>query len=474
MNNQEQSVRRIYEFFADICKIPHPSFHCEQIRKYIEHTAMIHGLEYREDAAGNVRLDRKNSIYSQAIALQAHMDMVPQSSDPDFDFTVQPIEIETVNGILQSKNQKTTLGADNGIGMATALTAMIDEDLKDIPLCAIFTVDEESGMHGAKNIDQAFLECKAIINLDSETWGDIIIGCAGGMRLESKIPMQQQPLPANCRFGVKVSCKGLKGGHSGVDIHLNRGNAILIMLDFISESCAKVSTIKGGTLPNAIPRSAEFTGAVSDFERFKKFAEEYSLKIRKEFDTFDDFAIEVELLDRPPEYCIENFGHTALFLKSTRYGVVAENECRGCVATSNNFATLRGDTNSLDLLISIRSISNIDRANLTRTMAEHYAKIGGENIITEGCPVWESTTSADFLNMLSDTFRELFDRECEIKYIHAGLECGYFQSKTENIPIVSFGPTIHNPHSPSERFELATLKDFYEFLSKVLQNILKK
>ena len=474
MNDNQQSVRRIYEFFADICKVPHPSFHCEQIRKHLKHTASVHGLEYREDAAGNIRIDRKNAIHSQAIALQSHMDMVPQSNAPDFDFTTQPIEIEIVNGMLQSKDRKTTLGADNGIGMATSLAAMIDENLKDIPLCAIFTVDEESGMHGAKNIDPSFLECRAILNLDSETWGDIIIGCAGGTKLQSIIPMQKQKVPEQCRFGFKAVCKGLKGGHSGVDIHMNRGNAILIMLDFISESCVKVSSLKGGTLSNAIPRNAEFTGAVQDFEQLKIFAEQYSQKIRKEFDTFDDFEIEIELLEQPPEYCIDNFGHIALFLKSTNYGVIAFDDAHDCVATSDNFALITSDTNAIDLTISLRSIYNLDRANLTRTLAEHYAKIGGENIITEGCPAWEASASDDFLNMLSDTYRELFDSDCKIKYIHAGLECGLFQNKTNNIPIVSFGPTIHNPHSPSEQFELASLKDFYDFLSKVLQNILKK
>ena len=296
MNDYQQSVNRIYEFFADICRIPHPSSYCGNIRKYLKQTAARHNLQYREDSAGNVRLDRRNAVYNETILLQSHMDMVPQSIDPDFDFTTQSIEFEQVGGVLRSKGQKTTLGADNGIGMASSLAAMIDEDLKDVPLCALFTVDEEIGMHGAKNINPEFLECRTIFNLDSETWGTFIIGCAGGNRLISRIPMKKQLMPQDCITPVKVSCRGLKGGHSGVDIHLNRGNAILILLDFISESCVHVSTIHGGTLGNAIPRDAEFTGAVKDFETFVAFAEKYSEKIKKEFDTFEDFAIVIEKL----------------------------------------------------------------------------------------------------------------------------------------------------------------------------------
>lgn len=473
MNDYQQPINRIYEFFAEICKIPHPSSYCENIRKYLKQTAEIHNLKYREDNAGNVRLDRKNAVFSETILLQSHMDMVPQSIDNNFDFTTQSIEFEQVNGLLRSKGQKTTLGADNGIGMASSLAAMIDENLKDIPLCALFTVDEETGMYGARNITPEFLECRAIFNLDSEEWGTFIIGCAGGNRLTSRIPVKKQIMPQDCTAAVRVKCRGLKGGHSGVDIHLNRGNAILILLDFVSESCMYVSSILGGTLSNAIPRDAELTGAVKDFEAFCDFAAEYSEKVKKEFDTFDDFAIVVEKTETLPEFCIDDFGHLALYLKSTHYGVIAVDEDYGCVATSNNLATIKGDTSSLELMMSQRSIFTNDKENLTRTLAEHFAKIGAENEIIPGCPAWESSNSPAFLKLLSDTFSELFNKTPEITYIHAGLECGLFQSIKPNIPIISFGPTIRFPHSPSEELDMASLKDFYIFLVNILQKLLK-
>ena len=273
--NCHQSTLRIYEFFAEICKIPHPSYHCENIRKYLQQTALRHNLKYREDNAGNVRLDRKSGDYASAIAMQSHMDMVPQSVDPDFDFTVNGIEFEETNGVLRSKGCKTTLGADNGIGMAASLAAMTDENLEDLQLSAIFTVDEETGLTGAMNIDPEFLQCRALFNLDSEEWGELTTGCAGGAHTTTRIPMQKQQTPSDCTAGVRVAISKLKGGHSGTDINLNRGNAVLMILDYISESCAKVSAIKGGNLANAIPRSAEFTGAVHDFERLLKFTENF-------------------------------------------------------------------------------------------------------------------------------------------------------------------------------------------------------
>lgn len=474
MNDSQRSINRIYEFFADICKIPHPSSYCENIRKYLKQTAEIHKLRYREDAAGNVRIDRKNAVYKDAVILQSHMDMVPQSVDPDFDFTTQSIETEQVGGVLRSKGQKTTLGADNGIGMAASLAAMIDEDIADLPLCALFTVDEETGMHGAKNIAVEFLEGKAVFNLDSEEWGTFITGCAGGNDLTVRIPTKKQPVPNECKFGVKVKCRGLKGGHSGADIHLPRGNAILILLDFISESGAFTTSIKGGTLSNAIPREAEFTGAVKDFEGFVKFAAEYKEKTKKLFDTSDDFDIVIKETDTIPEYCIDDFGHLALYIKSTSYGVVANAEDYDCAATSNNMAIIHGGTDSVTLLMSQRSIYTVDLNNLTRNLAEHFAKIGAENTITNKYPPWESTNSPEFLQLISDTFRELFNKNAEIKYIHAGLECGLFQQVNPSVPIISFGPDIRNPHSPFEELDLASLKEFYIFLANILQNFLKK
>lgn len=474
MNDSQRSINRIYEFFADICKIPHPSSYCDNIRKYLKQTAEIHNLQYREDTAGNVRIDRKNAVYKDAVILQSHMDMVPQSVDPDFDFTTQSIETEQVGGVLRSKGQKTTLGADNGIGMASSLAAMIDEDIADLPLCALFTVDEETGMYGAKNIAVEFLEGKAVFNLDSEEWGTFIIGCAGGNDLTIRIPTKKQPVPNECKFGVKVKCRGLKGGHSGADIHLNRGNAILILLDFISESCAFTTSIKGGTLSNAIPREAEFTGAVKNFDNFVKLAAEYKAKIKKNFDTSDDFDILIEETDTLPEYCIDDFGHLALYLKSASFGVIAHDEDYGCVASSNNLAIIKGDTTSIELLMSQRSISAVDLNNITRSLTEHFAKIGAENTVANKYPPWESTNSPEFLQLISETFKELFNKNTEITYIHAGLECGLFQRINPSVPIISFGPDIRNPHSPSEELDLASVKEFYIFLVNILQKFLKK
>lgn len=474
MNTQNDSTRRIYEFFAEICKIPHPSGYCENIQKYLKRTAEIHNLVYREDSAGNVRLDRRNANFAEAVALQSHMDMVPQSVKSDFDFTANSIEFEEVNGMLQSKNQETTLGADNGIGMAAALAALTDKTLSDIPLCAIFTVDEEVGMVGAHNIEIEFLKCQALFNLDSETWGTFYIGCAGGNRLTSTIPVKKQLMPQTCKHGIKVSCHGLKGGHSGVDIHLNRGNAILILLSFIIESGVNVSSLQGGTLGNVIPANAEFTGAADDLEELKQFAQKFSENIKKNYDTFDDFNIVVTELENIPEYCIEDFGHIAIYIKSAQYGDIAESEDYGCVATSNNLASIHGNTDNIELLMTQRSIFNADKAKLTASLAEHFAKIGGENQITPGCPAWESSNSPEFMQMISDTYFSLFAKKPEIKYIHAGLECGLFQSKNPNIPIISFGPTIISPHSPSEQLDIATLNKFYDFLVNILQKILKK
>lgn len=474
MNDPHQSARRIYEFFAEICKIPHPSYYCDGIRKYLKEIALVHNLHYREDTAGNVRLDRKNSDFPAAIALQSHMDMVPQSNDPDFDFTTMSIEIEETDGILHSKDRRTTLGADNGIGMATALTAMLDSDLKDYPLCAIFTVDEETGLTGAKDISPEFLECRALLNLDSEEWGEITIGCAGGARIKTKIPVRKSDIPSDYTAGVRIRCTGLKGGHSGTDINLNRGNAILLLLDFIVRSNAAVSEIKGGTISNAIPRSAEFTGAVKDLESLEKFAAEFKAEVKQKYDAPEEFDIAIEQLDFIPPQIIENFTAVAGLIQNAPNNVISVNEKLDCVETSNNTAIIHGDINNIELLMTLRSIHDSERIKWCGIIREYFSDANAESIIDDEYCAWESGNSPELVQTASDVFKELFNRQCIIKTIHAGLECGLFQAKNSTLPMISFGPTIRNPHSPSEELEIATLKDFYKFLTFLIKNILKK
>ncbi len=473
MTDPIQSSRRICEFFAEICRIPHPSFYCDGIRAFLKKTALTYNLEYRQDAVGNVRLDRKKSDHSQAVILQSHMDMVPQSDDPDFDFTTQSIEFEEINGVLRSKGCRTTLGADNGIGMAASLTALTDGDLSGMPLAALFTVDEETSMIGANNIDPEFLAGAALFNLDSEDWGEITIGCAGGCRFSSSIAVNQQDVPENFT-GIKVRIAGLKGGHSGADIHLNRGNSILMMLEIISHAKIAVSELSGGNLSNAIPREAEFTGAVENFESLAKFIAEYKEKIIKTFDVDENFDIILEKLEKPPLQYISNSAYLAEYIRKCPCGVISMSDQYNCVGTSCNFAIINGNTNSIDMLFFARSIFNKDCQDLVDKFISYFGKLQATTVIKDTYPSWESSLSEDFLQETRKIFRNLFHSECDIKCIHAGLECGLFQSKNDKIPMLSFGPTIRNPHSPSEELEISTLKDFYKFLCAMIENVLKK
>lgn len=469
----QKSNSRIYEFFAAICKIPHPSSHCDGIRAFLKHTAETHGLICREDAAGNVRIDRKNQNFSEALLMQSHMDMVPQSVDGKFDFVNMPIKFEESDGFLYSKDRQTTLGADNGIGMAISLAALIDEGLADLPLAALFTVDEETGLTGAANIDSNMLDCCAIFNLDSEHLGDIIIGSAGGIQLQSVFTPAAGQMPSGL-VPVKVTFSGLKGGHSGGDINLNRGNAILMMLDFIIESGVEVSSLCGGNLANAIPRFAEFTGAAIDIDKLKEFAASFSSKMISQYDTFENFSVNVSEYEQPIDSCVDNAAEFFSAIRNKPYEVIAVDEARKCVKSSSNLAIIKGNANRIEITLSIRSLLTAEINDIVHKFADDFESLGADNIISDGYDAWESSVPEEMLDQFRTVYRQLFNQDCTIKCIHAGLECGLFQSKAPGIPIISFGPTIHDPHSPSESLDLASVKNFYIFLCTMFEKILKK
>lgn len=470
----------IWQCFDEITKVPRPSCHEEQIREYLKRFADKHGIAVKTDAVGNVVMSKKGSAGHEnapTVVLQAHMDMVAEkNSGVDHDFMKDPIQTYIDGDWVKAKG--TTLGADNGIGIAAALAVMADDSLEHGPVEALFTVNEEMGLEGAQKLGEGMISGKILINLDSEDDGEIFVGCSGGVDTTAVFTYNRSFSPENFKY-FKVKVSGLLGGHSGGDIHLGRANANKIIARFIWECSKKwdieVSSFNGGNLRNAIPREAEAVFGIHSehSSQVDKFLTEYAASIRNEYKGIEpSMDLAIESVDAP-DYCIDSKTSLSLVraLYSAPHGVISmSHDIEGLVETSTNLAAVKmeGD-NKIKVTTSQRSSVESRKVDIAGQVEAHFQLAGAEVTHSDGYPGWAPNMDSAIMKIAAESYEELFGQKAAIKAIHAGLECGLFLQNHPDLDMVSFGPTMTGVHSPDERLLIPTVEKFWKHLALVLK-----
>lgn len=472
----------IWKCFDAVTKVPRPSCHEEQIRNFLVDFAHRHGVEVKTDKCGNVLMRKPATPGHEdapVVVLQGHMDMVAEkNNDVKHDFMKDPIQTYIDGDWVKARG--TTLGADNGIGVAACMAVMIDDTLVHGPVEALFTVNEEIGLEGAQNLGADMLTGSILINLDSEDDGQIFVGCAGGIDTTAIFSYNRSLAPENFTY-LRVSVSGLLGGHSGGDIHLGRANANKLIARFVWECSQRwdieVASFDGGNLRNAIPREASAVfGIHSDHHaeverRLKKYAEE----IRKEYEGIEpSIELSIEVVERP-EFCIDSKTSLALIraLYSAPHGVISmSRDIDGLVETSTNLAAVKMiENDKIRVTTSQRSSVESRKNDIAGQVEAHFQLAGAEISHSDGYPGWAPNMKSPIMKMSADAYRELFGTEPAIMAIHAGLECGLFLAKYPGLDMVSFGPTMTGVHSPDEQLNIPTVDKFWKHLCRVLEKV---
>lgn len=466
----------VWNIFDQITKVPRPSKKEEKIRQWLVDFAKQHNIEYHLDATGNI-LMRKPATPGyedhQTIVMQGHIDMVcEKNSDVDHDFENDPIET-IIDGDWVKANG-TTLGADNGVGVALSLACLIDDSFQHGPLEALFTYDEETGLTGANAIEEGFMTGKVLINLDSETEGQIFIGCAGGMDTVGLFHYTPAPAPKDLYY-AKVKVSGLLGGHSGGDIHLQHANANKVLARFLTtQPDAVLAAIHGGNLRNAIAREAEAVIGIPYSSKDNVVAElnQFAAIIEGEVgDIEKGMKLTIETVDTP-ETVIEKEVADRLIkaLIVCPHGVQGMSRSMpGLVETSTNMASVKMiEPGVIKVETSQRSSVESEKRAIAQAVATTFSLAGAEVKQGSGYPGWKPNTSSPIMKVCADTYRDLYGKEPEILAIHAGLETGLFLTKYPYLDMVSIGPTMEGVHSPDERLYIPSVGTFYAYLKEVL------
>lgn len=472
----------IWKCFDEVTKIPRPSCHEEQIREFLLKFAKDHNIEAKTDKVGNVVMKRPATPgYENApvVILQGHMDMVAEKNNGvKHDFMKDPIDTYVDGDWVKARG--TTLGADNGIGVAAAMAAMIDPDLKHGPLEALFTVNEEIGLEGAENLGEDMISGNILINMDSEDDGEIFVGCAGGIDTTADFTYQRSFTPDNFEY-LRVAVSGLLGGHSGSDINLGRANANKIIARLIWNCSQKwditVCEISGGNLRNAIPREALAVFGVhsTHSEELQKYIKEFYEDIINEYKGVEpSMDFKIEQAERP-EYCMDSKTSIALVraLYSAPHGVYSmSRDIEGLVETSTNLAAVKMlDDNVVRVTTSQRSSVESRKNDIAGQVEAHFQLAGAKVYHSDGYPGWAPNMQSPIMKLSAEAYEELFGVKPAIKAIHAGLECGLFLTKHPSLDMVSFGPTMTGVHSPDEKLLIPTVEKFWKHLARVLEKV---
>ena len=474
----------LWQLFSQICAIPHPSKHEQQLSEWVQAWAKDLGLYVDEDEVGNLLIRKpatKGMENRKGVVLQAHLDMVPQkNNDKDHDFTKDPIEAY-VDGEWVTANG-TTLGADNGIGMASALAVLASDDVAHGPLEVLLTIDEEAGMTGAFGLKPGWFEGELLINTDSEQEGEVYMGCAGGIDGSAKFSLELIDVPQGFQ-SLFLTVSGLKGGHSGVDIHTGRANANKLLIRFLFEANSQftfhLTELNGGSLRNAIPRDASacVVIAAAEVEKFKQAFSEYLAQVRANLHAIEsDIAMEcipAETFDM----CWAKESQTRVLsgLQACPNGVIRmSDDIEGVVETSLNLGVIRTKGNKFEALTLIRSLHDDGRKETESSVLAAFSLAGAQVTFSGAYPGWKPDPDSKLMQTVRDTYQSLFGKIPDIMVIHAGLECGLFKTAYPTWDMVSFGPTIKFPHSPDEKVEIATVDMYWQLLVGVLAAIPQK
>ena len=472
--------KMVWKNFHDICQIPHPSKKEEKIIAYMQEFAKKNNLECITDEVCNVIIRKPATPGMEnrkVVVLQAHLDMVPQkNSDTAHDFEKDPISTFIDGEWLRAKG--TTLGADNGIGVAAIMTVLESTDIAHGPIEALLTIDEETGMTGAFGLKPGFLKGDILLNLDSEDEGELYVGCAGGVDATLTLNYTTEKTPANTE-AYKLSVTGLKGGHSGMDIILGRGNAnkiIFRILKAIYRLGAGIADINGGSLRNAIPREAFATIVIPSANKDAILKEIDSIKniVASELSLVEpDFKVTYEAVALPATI-IENKAAVTIIdtICTCPNGVLRMSDSMpGLVETSSNLAIVKSDGSKVVISCLIRSSVDTAKEDITSMFASLMNLAGGKAEFAGGYPGWKPNMNSAILKTMQEVYQKLYGKTPEIKAIHAGLECGLLGGVYPNWDMISFGPTIRNPHSPDERVHIESVGKFWNYLVETLKNI---
>ena len=479
MKNLEPKL--VWGLFDEITKVPRPSKKEEKIGKYLVEFAVKHNLEYQSDAIGNVVIRKPASEGYEnrpTVVLQAHTDMVcEKNSDKVFDFDNDAIQTYIEGEWVKADG--TTLGADDGIGIAAALALLVDETVKHPALEALFTVDEETGLTGAFNLGEGMLQGKYLINLDSEDEGEVFIGCAGGVDTLAYLPLATEVAPADYTY-YKVSVSGLLGGHSGDDIDKGHANSNKWAARIAERTArlfgAKLSYFDGGNLRNAIPREAYIVLGVpsENVATFESDVKTFGKALCAEFAIVEKGAkVELSKAEKPATVLSEATQHNLLLaLIGVPSGVLAMSAAMpGLVETSTNLASVKFVDDKIVITTSQRSSLESAKEYAKLHVESVFVAAGCEVVHSDGYPGWAPNPNSTLLECTKEAYKKLFGVEPRVRAIHAGLECGLFLEKYPHLEMVSFGPTLRGVHSPDERLEIATVDKFWRLLVGVVATI---
>lgn len=471
----------VWYHFEEICKYPRPSKKEEKIAEYVVSVGKRLGLQTEKDKFGNIVIRKPATPGKEnlkTVVLQGHIDMVCEKNrDVEHDFDKDPIYPYIDGDWVKAKG--TTLGADNGIGVACALAVLESKDIEHGPLECLFTLDEETGLTGASSLKKNWLKADILINMDSEDLGTLFIGCSGGKNTAATFKAKLEKAPRNySAYELKVA--GLKGGHSGLEIHVGRGNAVKILnraiWSYSQENNIRLAEINGGNKHNAIPREAFAVVLVpkNDEKKFKKFVAKYDETVKAEYVSVEpDLVVSMEKHSAPEKVIDEKTQkHLLNALYAIPHGVIKmSNDIPGLVETSTNLAVVETKGKNLNIVTSQRSPVYSENVDITNMVSSVLKLAGAEISYGDGYPGWAPDIHSDILKVFKSTFTKMYGKEPEVTAIHAGLECGIIKEKYPDMDMISFGPTMRDVHSPAEKLQISTVPEFFNQLKTVLKNI---
>ncbi len=482
MNKSNLSPSCVFDQFKQINQIPRPSKHEEKMVAYLKDFAQKHGLEVKVDAVNNVIIRKpatKGMEDRKVVILQSHTDMVcDKLVDVEFDFDKDPIQTYVDGEWMKAKG--TTLGADDGIGVAMALAVLESNDIKHGPLECVFTSDEETQMTGASGMEPGFMTGDWLINLDSEDEGEIFVSCAGGRSTHAVFHFERENAPKD-HFFLQLSIKGLTGGHSGDDINKKRANAIKLLARFVyleqEKYDVRLASFNSGKLHNAIPRDGRVIMAVPNDvkENVRADWNVFAHEVADEFhvtDTAMEFAMESANAEKVMPADVSR--RLIMALQGITNGVFAicqDPALGGMVETSSNIAVVKTTENTVDLLASQRSNVMSNLTNQCNSVGAVLKLAGAEVEQTDGYPAWQMNPNSELTKVAAESYKRIFGKAPIVRGIHAGLECGQFATSYPHMDMVSFGPTLRDVHTPDERLLIPTVQMVWDHLLDILKNV---
>ena len=476
------SPQPLWNYFEDICQVPRPSKKEEKIMRFLLDFAQTNGLKALQDEIGNLLISKPATAgreNDQTVILQSHVDMVcEKNNETEHNFETDAIRPFVEDGWVRAEG--TTLGSDDGIGVAAQMAILTASDLSHGPIECLFTVDEETGLSGAFALQPGFLSGRTLLNLDSEDEGELFIGCAGGIDTLGTLHYTPEEVPV-ASFAIKLEVKGLLGGHSGDDINKNRGNANKILNRFLMEADQKfdmhLAEFNGGNLRNAIAREAYAVVVIPHSQKENLVVEwnVFSAEMEFEYERSEPkLSLHHQSVDLP-EFVIDSDTKARLLklIAACPHGVLEmSSRMIGMVETSTNLASVKF-TGDHQIVLTTSQRSEIDgRKHMAAEMVEAVMKLAGAEVQhSDGYPGWTPNPDSAVAKIAVDSYTRLFGSAPAVKSIHAGLECGLFLEKYPELDMVSFGPTIRGAHSPDERINIETVDKFWKLLVEVLKNI---